>query len=179
MASKLHNLSDYDPTTLPPETVVRRKRFAIAVADWNSDITYPLLEGAVEALKSNGATKIDVVHVPGAFELTYAANRLQASGKYHAVIIIGCVIRGDTPHFDYICSGVTQGASYLNAREMDPWGDRSLLNSKGLAPVIFGVLTVENKQQALERAGGALGNKGVEAGITAIRMAAMQVQRLD
>ncbi|MBO4370729.1 MAG: 6,7-dimethyl-8-ribityllumazine synthase [Paludibacteraceae bacterium] len=172
MASRLHNLSEYDPNSLPPASIVRKKKFAIAVADWNSDITFKLYEGAVEALKSNGATKIDVVHVPGAFELTYAAHCFQMRCKYDAIIIIGCVIRGDTPHFDYICSGVTQGISYLNAHsnidELSP-----------MAPVIFGLLTVNDKQQALDRAGGALGNKGVEAGITAIRMATMNVLKAE
>jgi 6,7-dimethyl-8-ribityllumazine synthase len=96
--------------------------------------------------------------VPGAFELTYAAKYLQSKKKYDAIIVLGCVIQGDTPHFDYVCSGTTQGIAELNARE-------------GFPPVIFGLLTVNTLQQALDRCGGELGNKGVEGAITAIKMA--------
>ena len=163
MASKLHNLSEYDKDAMPDAALVAGMRFAIAVADWNSDVTFRLLDGAVNALLENGAleTNIDIAHVPGAFELTYAANRFERTGRYDGVIVLGCVIQGDTPHFDYVCGGVTQGIAYLNAQESN-------------APVIFGVLTVNDKRQALERAGGCLGNKGTEAGITAIRMAALK-----
>lgn len=163
MASKLHNLSEYDKHAMPDKALVGGQRYAIAVADWNSDITFALLEGAVEALTDNGVKdeNIDVVHVPGAFELTHAANRFEQTGRYDGIIVLGCVIRGDTPHFDYVCSGVTQGIVYLNAQT-------------GNVPVVFGLLTVDNKQQALDRAGGCLGNKGTEAGVTAIRMAALK-----
>ena len=99
-----------------------------------------------------------MVHVPGAFELTYAAKHFQSKKKYDAIIVLGCVIQGDTPHFDYVCSGTTQGIAELNARE-------------GFPPVIFGLLTVNTLQQALDRCGGELGNKGVEAAVTAIKMA--------
>lgn len=162
MASCLQNLSSYDASKLPCKEVVSKQRYAIAVADWNSNITYPLLEGAVEALQDNGAEHIDVVHVPGAFELTYTAKWFQQQGKYDAIIVLGCVIQGDTPHFDYVCAGTTQGVAELNARD-------------GMPPVIFGLLTVNTLQQALDRCGGCLGNKGVEAGITAIKMANLAI----
>ncbi len=158
MASCLHNLSEYDPACMPCKEIVAKQRYAIAVADWNSDVTFALLEGAVQALNENGVEQIDVVHVPGAFELTYAAKRFQEQGGYAAIIVLGCVIQGDTPHFDYVCGGTTQGIAYLNAQ-------------KGMVPVIFGLLTVNTLQQAMDRCGGCLGNKGVEAGITAIKMA--------
>ena len=95
--------------------------------------------------------------VPGAIELTYAAALAEKHGGYEAIIMLGCVIRGDTPHFDYVCQSVTQGMTAINLRSS--------------VPVIFGVITVENRDQALERAGGALGNKGSEAAIAAIKMA--------
>ena len=150
MASKLHNLSEYDANSMPDKAVVAKQSYAIAVADWNSNVTFKLLEGALEALEENGAVDVDVVHVPGAFELTYAAKYLQSKKKYDAIIVLGCVIQGDTPHFDYVCSGTTQGIAELNAREEFP-------------PVIFGLLTVNTLQQALDRCGGELGNKGVLA----------------
>ncbi|MCQ2361156.1 MAG: 6,7-dimethyl-8-ribityllumazine synthase [Paludibacteraceae bacterium] len=161
MASKLQNLSSYNPDALPPKDVVAKQKYGVIVADWNSQVTYKLLEGAVIALEENGAKDITVVHVPGAFELTYAAKKLQMEGGYSAIIVLGCVIQGDTPHFDYVCSGVTQGVATLNAVE-------------GYCPVIFGLLTTLNLQQALDRAGGKLGNKGVEGAITAIRMASLR-----
>lgn len=166
MATKYHNLSAYNADELPNADVLKRQRFAIAVADWNSEITYALLEGAYETLVQHGVQEknIKVVHVPGTFELTYAANKLQQECKYDAIIAIGCVIQGDTPHFDYICQGVSYGLSQLNAANHDGWTAR-----KG--PVIFSVLTTLTQQQALDRAGGSLGNKGVEGAITAIKMA--------
>lgn len=158
MASKLHNLSEYDANSMPDRAIVAKQNYAIAVADWNSNVTFKLLEGALDALEENGTVNVDVVHVPGAFELTYAAKKFQSKKNYDAIIVLGCVIQGDTPHFDYVCSGTTQGVAELNARE-------------GFPPVIFGLLTVNTLQQALDRCGGELGNKGVEAAITAIKMA--------
>ncbi len=133
-------------------------RIAIATAEWNADITDALTQGAVTMLKRSGYTEdsYEVFKVPGTVELTYAAAQLARSGKYDAVIIFGCVIRGDTPHFDYVCDSVTQGMAYLNATQD--------------VPVIFGVLTVEDHQQALDRAGGVLGNKGDECADAAISM---------
>ena len=159
MASKLHNLSSFDPEQLPDAEVLRKQRYAIVVADWNKDITYALAQGAMDTLLGAGVIEDNIIvqHVPGAVELTYAATRLM--GQVDAIIIIGCVIQGDTPHFDYVCESVTHGMTELNLR--------------GKTPVIFSVLTTLNLAQAQERAGGALGNKGVEGAVTAIRMANM------
>lgn len=134
-------------------------RCAVIAARWNAKITDALTQGALTAFGSVGVEgeAVDVVRVPGTVELVYAAARAQASAKYDAVIVIGCVIRGDTPHFDYVCQIASQGTAALNV--------------KGTVPVIFGVLTVENLQQALDRAGGCLGNKGAEAAAAAIEMA--------
>lgn len=153
------DLSRYDASQLPGADVLKRQRYAIIVADWNSEITYAMAEGAIMTLKQHGVTDdhITVCHVPGTVELTFAASRLMDDND--AIIVIGCVIKGDTPHFDYVCQSVTQGVT--------------LLNSEGTTPVIFSVLTTLDKQQALDRAGGRLGNKGVEGAVTAIRMANM------
>lgn len=155
------DLSHYDASLLPNADVLARQRYAIIVADWNKEITFALAQGAFDTLVKHGVKEknISVIHVPGTVELTYAAAKTirRVWGKPDAVIVIGCVIRGDTPHFDYVCQSVTQGVTKLNA--------------KGTVPVIFSVLTTLNKQQALDRAGGKLGNKGVEGAITAIRMA--------
>ena len=139
--------------------VKKDMRVAIVTARWNSHITDALTDGAVEALASVGISgeQVTCLRVPGTIELVNAAALLHKRGEADAIIIIGCVIRGDTPHFDYVCQHVTQGAA--------------LLNSQGAAPVIFGVLTVENEAQALERAGGRLGNKGAEAASAAVEMA--------
>lgn len=133
-------------------------RIAIVVAQWNGDITAPLCDGAVTSLIDSSIPKenISVFHVPGAFELTYAAARLNSTKNYDAVIVLGCVIRGDTSHYDHICDGVAQGITHLNAQ--------------GECPVIFGLITTENKQQAIDRSGGILGNKGSEAAVTALQM---------
>lgn len=158
MATSLKNLSDYDPQQVPSAAEMR---FAVVVAEWNPQITNALCNGAVETLKKHGATQenIDIYPVPGTFELTYGASRLIRNSDADAIICLGCVIRGDTPHFDYVCQGVTQGLTILNA--------------EGIIPVIFGVLTTDNLQQALDRAGGKHGNKGDEAAITAIKMVAL------
>lgn len=135
---------------------------AIAVAEWNSNITEALLEGAIRVLKQSGVKRIKVMRVPGTFELTNAAARLRAEMNVDAVIVIGCVVRGDTPHFDYICQGVSYGISYLNATQPYDFAE--------IKPIIFCVLTTENMAQAEERAGGKLGNKGEEAAEAAIKM---------
>ena len=141
--------------TLPQ---IENIRIAIVAAEWNGHITSRLTDGAVALLKSQGLTDedIDIYHVPGAVELTYAASQLIEASLYDAVIVFGCVIRGGTPHFDYVCQSVTQGVTSLNA-DCD-------------TPVIFGVLTVDNEQDAIDRAGGSLGNKGTEAAEAAIKM---------
>ncbi|MBR1544084.1 MAG: 6,7-dimethyl-8-ribityllumazine synthase [Muribaculaceae bacterium] len=133
-------------------------RIAIVSAEWNSHITGALTDGATSFLHDLGYSgdNYDLFQVPGTVELTFAAAQLCKTGRYDAVIIIGCVIRGDTPHFDYVCQSVTQGCAQLNAT--------------GDTPVIFCVLTVNNEQQALDRAGGRLSNKGTEAAETALKM---------
>lgn len=153
------DLSKYDASQLPSADVLGRQRYAIVVADWNSEITYAMAQGAMDTLVKHGvqADNIDVLHVPGTVELTFGAARVMKEERVNAVIVIGCVIQGDTPHFDYVCQSVTQGVAMLNVQ--------------GKVPVIFSVLTTLNKQQALDRCGGKLGNKGIEGAITAIRMA--------
>jgi 6,7-dimethyl-8-ribityllumazine synthase len=153
------DLSKYDANQLPGADVLGRQRYAIVVADWNSEITYAMAQGAMETLAKHGVQEenIDVLHVPGTVELTYGAVRIMKEERVNAVIVIGCVIQGETPHFDYVCQSVTQGVTALNVQ--------------GKVPVIFSVLTVLNKQQALDRCGGKLGNKGIEGAYTAIRMA--------
>ena len=164
MATQYQNLSEYNPDLLPPKEILEKQRYAVAVADWNPQVTHALLEGVFEGLTSNGVPErnINVVHVPGAFELTFAAKQFlfdgMANKNYDAIIVLGCVVQGDTPHFDYVCQGVTQGIAALNTIE-------------NASPVVFGVLTTNTMQQALDRAGGIHGNKGVEAAITAIKMA--------
>ncbi len=139
--------------------------FGIVVAEWNKEITEALLDGAVKVLEQAEAKAIKILHVPGAFELVNGATRMKMFERVDAVIVIGCVVRGDTPHFDYICQGVTQGIAYLNTT-------RSLQTffGHGYKPVIFGVLTTETMEQAKERTWGTLGNKGEEFAETAIKM---------
>ena len=162
------DLSQYDSSTLPSADILKRQHYAIVVADWNSEITHALAQGAIDTLIKHGVEEenIHITHVPGTVELTYGANmamRERYSLKsVSAVIVIGCVIKGDTPHFDYVFQSVTQRVTLLNARA--PIESTS-------CPVIFSVLTTLDKQQALDRAGGKLGNKGVEGAITAIKMA--------
>ena len=157
MATKLHNLSDYDPEKVPSG---KGKKVGIIYAEWNNDITYALRDGAVKTLLANGVEEEDItlVSVPGSFELIYGASQMVKSDKYDSIIAIGCVVRGDTPHFDYICEGVTAGLSKLNV-------DYN-------TPVIFGLITTNNLQQAQERSGGRLGNKGDECAVTALQMIA-------
>ena len=137
-------------------------RFGIVVADWNSEVTYSLLDGAVKTLNRHGVTSDDIIvrHVPGTFELTLGAQWMAEYEDLDGVICLGCVIQGETPHFTYICQGVTQGITQLNL-------DYNI-------PFIFGVLTTLDLRQALDRAGGKHGNKGDEAAVTAIKMAALQ-----
>jgi 6,7-dimethyl-8-ribityllumazine synthase len=156
MATRYQNLSDHNPEHLPDAGALR---FAIIVSEWNSEITEKLKEGACNTLLKHGVKKGNIieVYVPGSFELIYATRRIIGSDKPDAVIGIGCVIRGDTPHFDYVCSGVTQGFARLNA--------------EGDIPCIFGLLTTDNLQQAIDRSGGQYGNKGEEYAVSAIKMA--------
>ena len=153
------DLSRYDANQLPSADVLERQRYALVVADWNSEITFAMAQGAIDTLIKHGVQEdnIDVLHVPGTVDLPYGATHIMKAERVNAVIVIGCVIQGETPHFDYVCQSVTQGVATLNAQ--------------GKVPVIFSVLTVLNQQQALDRCGGKLGNKGVEGAYTAIRMA--------
>jgi 6,7-dimethyl-8-ribityllumazine synthase len=134
-------------------------RFGIAVARFNAHVTGPLYDGCREELAGRGASDDDVVsvEVPGCFELALVAKQLAGSGRFDAVICIGAVIRGDTPHFDYVSSATASGI------------ERAALDTG--VPVIFGVLTTDNEEQALARIGGAHGHKGREAALTAIEMA--------
>ena len=133
-------------------------RFGVVVTEWNNDITDKLLDGTLEELSAQGVPlkNVTIKRVPGSFELVYAAAQLAKFGHVNGIIILGCVIKGDTPHFDYICQGVTEGIARINAQ--------------GDIPVIFGLLTVLTHEQAEERAGGRLGNKGKEFALTAIKM---------
>lgn len=133
-------------------------RIGIVVCEWNSQITKPLLDGATETLKKYGAKPEHIVikTVPGSFELIYGANAMAKSGLVDGVIAIGCIVRGETPHFDFIAQGCTNGLAYLNVTSN--------------IPIIFGVLTTNNFEQAFDRTGGKLGNKGEEYALTAIRM---------
>jgi len=157
MATK--NLSEYDIEKVPS---AEGMKFGIVVAEWNYEITGALADGAVETLKKHGADEKNIIvkHVPGTFELTLGAQYLAEYTDVDAVIALGCVIQGETRHFDFICAGVTQGITDLNIKYNKPF--------------IFGVLTTDNQQQALDRAGGRLGNKGDEAAVTAIKMLALR-----
>lgn len=152
------NLSNYDKNSLPDASCLR---IAIVSSEWNSEITESLLKGAYDTLVENGVKpeNIFVEHVPGTFELTYGARRSALHYRPDAVIVLGSVVRGGTPHFEYVCQGVTHGIAALNAT-ID-------------IPVIFGVLTTNDMKQAHDRAGGILGNKGDEAAVTAIKMAVL------
>jgi len=162
MSSSDNNLSTYD--SCPPG-----KGFLIhiAVSDWNEAITSKLLNGAITALPDNGVDKdtIEIIRVPGAFELPVGAKMLLKSTNADAVICLGCVIKGDTEHDHYINQSVAHGITQL-----------SILSGK---PIIFGVLTVNANQQAEDRAGGKHGNKGVESAITAIKMVSLQKDLLQ
>ncbi len=158
MATSLKNLSVFEGEV----PSAREMKFGIVVAEWNWQITGTLLKGAIDTLKEYGCDENDIIvkKVPGTFELPLGAQFFAEYTDVDAVIVLGCVIQGETRHFDFICQGVTQGATQL----MLTWN----------MPVVFGVLTTENLEQALERAGGRLGNKGDEAAATAIKMVALQ-----
>ncbi len=158
------DLSSYNKELLPDASSMR---IGIVVSEWNSDITENLLRGALETLTDCGVTLdyIKIVHVPGSFELPSGAQALLENTKVEAVITLGCVIRGETPHFDFVCQACAMGVQNV-----------SLKYNK---PVIFGVLTDNNIDQSRARSGGALGNKGVEAAITAIKMISLKRQLED
>ncbi|HBR11975.1 MAG TPA: 6,7-dimethyl-8-ribityllumazine synthase [Chryseobacterium sp.] len=149
------NLSEYKPLNIPNAD---EYSIGIVVSEWNDFVTFNLRDGALDTLKAEGIKEenIYIYYVPGTFELSFASMKLCKSNRFAAVIAIGNVIRGETPHFDYVCSGVTQGIKDCNI----------LTNT----PTIFCVLTDDTKEQSIARSGGNLGNKGVEAAATALRM---------
>jgi 6,7-dimethyl-8-ribityllumazine synthase len=155
MASSLKNLSDYSSNNLID---VSSKRFAVVVSEWNEEVTESLYSGAYQTLIQHGVKPEHILRkqVPGSFELTLGAQWCAQQEQVDAVICLGCVIQGETRHFDFICDAVANGITQV-----------SLKYNK---PVIFGVLTPNTQQQALDRAGGKHGNKGDEAAITAIKM---------
>ncbi|RYU94159.1 6,7-dimethyl-8-ribityllumazine synthase [Emticicia agri] len=159
MSSAHKNLSVFSTTGLPD---ISQKKFAIIVAEWNSEITEALFEGAYQTLVDNGAKAENIIraNVPGSFELSFGSQVFAQKPEIAAVIAIGCVIQGETKHNDYINHAVAGGLTEV-----------ALKYNK---PVIFGVLTPNNQQQALDRAGGIHGNKGDEAAITAIKMLGLQ-----
>lgn len=159
MATTLKSLSDFSHVEIPSGKAFR---FGIVVAQWNAVVTGALYEGAYSALLKNGVLEDNItsVQVPGSFELTSAADILLSSKDVHAVICLGCVIQGETPHFGFICNAVANGITNVSIKHKKP--------------VIFGVLTTDNLEQAMDRAGGKHGNKGEEAAVTAIMMAEIQ-----
>lgn len=156
MATNLKNLSDFSGSKIPN---AKPYRFGIVVAEWNAEITNALYQGAYKTLADNGATEENILTytVPGSFELTSGADLLLKNINLDAIICLGCVIQGETKHFDFICDAVAHGLTNVAV--------------KYSKPVIFGVLTTDNLQQAIDRAGGKHGNKGDEAAVTAIKMA--------
>jgi 6,7-dimethyl-8-ribityllumazine synthase len=161
MATQYQNLSEYDFSKVPDASAMK---FGIVVSEWNEKITGALLKGAYNTLVKHGAKEenITVEFVPGSFELTFGAKILAENLSLDAVIGLGCIIRGETPHFDFISQGVTQGFVDLNMRFEIPF--------------VFGVLTNDTMQQSIDRAGGKHGNKGDEAAVTAIKMVALNKQ---
>ena len=158
MSSSLKNLSSYNKDEVPSG---EKGIFGIVVSEWNKEITDNLLQGAVETLLEHGVDEKDIYvrHVPGSFELPFGASTLLEKKKFDAVICLGCVIQGETRHFEFISQAVAHGIMKVSL-------------SEGI-PVIFGVLTTDTLQQAKDRSGGALGNKGTEAAVTALKMAAL------
>ncbi len=153
---KKTNLSAYDPAAIPSG---KGRRFAIVAAEWNPEITNAMLQGALDTLREHGVEEEDLLvrRVPGTYELTSAADIMLKRTSVDAVICIGCVIQGETRHFEFICQAVSQGLTNVAVKHE--------------RPVIFSVLTTETMQQALDRAGGRHGNKGVEGAVTALKMA--------
>jgi len=156
MSTHSKNLSTYDPDTVPDGS---NMTIGVIVSEWNREITSALEQGARETLLIHGVDPKHIItlYVPGSFELPMGGRLLLKSRDPDAVILVGCVIQGETRHFEFICQAVSQGCMSLG--------------QEFSKPVIFGVLTTDNREQALARAGGNLGNKGTEAAITALKMA--------
>lgn len=161
MATINKNLSEYDKNSIPD---AKNFRFGIVVSEWNDTITEGLFKGAVSGLLENEVPTEHIIrwNVPGSFELVYGAKKMLQTQNVDAVIVIGCVIQGQTKHFDFVCEGVTQGIKDLNVQTD--------------IPVIFCVLTDNTMQQSIDRSGGIHGNKGTEAAIAAIKMAYLRHQ---
>ena len=161
MATENKNLSNYNKDTIPN---AKDFRFGIVVSEWNDHITKGLYKGAIEALTDCGALHKNIIrwNVPGSFELIYGAKKMIETQKPDVVITIGCVIKGETQHFEFVCEGVTQGIKDLN-----------VLSD---VAVIFCLLTDNSEQQSIDRSGGIHGNKGTEAAISAIKMAYLRQQ---
>ncbi len=159
MATELKNLSEFSIEELPDGSSFN---IGLVVAEWNAQITGPMMDGAIQTLEKAGVKKkhISTHFVPGTFELPLAAQWLAQKAKIDAVICIGCVIQGETRHFDFICDSVANGIMNV-----------SLKYGK---PIIFGVLTTNTLQQAIDRSGGKHGNKGIEAAVTALKMLDLQ-----
>ncbi len=159
MSSKLKNLSSFDTTSLPS---LKGKRIGIVVSDWNPEITLALYEAAKKTLLESGCEEknLSTYHVPGSFELSIGAQWMAENEKPDAVICLGCVIQGETRHFEFICQAVATGLTNLSIKFSKPF--------------IFGVLTTDNQEQAQARSGGKHGNKGIEAAVTAIKMIALR-----
>jgi 6,7-dimethyl-8-ribityllumazine synthase len=159
MATALHHLSEHDPTSVPSGA---GRRFALVVSEWNREITDALRSGARDTLLRYGVAATDIVErwVPGSFELAAGAQFLLESGGFHGVVCLGSVVRGETPHFDFVCHGTTQGIMAVGL--------------KFSVPVIFGVLTDDTMQQAQDRSGGKHGNKGVDCAVAVLKMAELK-----
>ena len=159
MSTADHNLSHYDPSGVPSGA---GRRFALVVSEWNHAITDALRRGAKETLLKHGVAEADIIErwVPGSFELAAGAQFLLERGGFHGVICLGSIVRGETPHFDYVCHGTTQGIMEVGL--------------KFSVPVIFGVLTDDTMEQARDRSGGKHGNKGVDCAVAVLKMAALK-----
>jgi 6,7-dimethyl-8-ribityllumazine synthase len=154
------------PNYLEGDLTASGRSFGIVASRFNDFIVRPLLDGALDAIKRHGGDlgAVDVVWVPGSYEVPLAAKRLALTGRYHAVVCLGAVIRGATAHFDYVAGGVSSGISTV-ALETN-------------LPIVFGVITTDTIEQAIERAGTKAGNKGFEAAVTAIEMVSL-MERVD
>ncbi len=164
MATVYQNLSSHDLNEI---SKIDDVRIGIVVSEWNTQITSSLLEGALATLEKLGVTKDNIIieHVPGSFELTFGAKTLIENIDLDAVIVLGCVIQGETPHFTYVCESVTYGITELNLTYE--------------VPVVFGLLTTNTMEQAKDRSGGRYGNKGDEAAVTAIKMISLNKKYND
>lgn len=158
MATIHKNLSDYNKDELPDAS---KLKIGLVVSEWNGNITENLYQGARETLLDCGVKLENILrwNVPGSFELVFGAKKMMETSVFDAIIVIGCVIQGETKHFDFVCQGVTSGIMQLNVYSN--------------VPVIFCVLTDNHIQQSIDRSGGKYGNKGSEAAVAAIKMATL------